>query len=229
MDNGAQLDAAETCRAAEALHGDAEALCIDAGECRWDAMKAQMAQTLGQKRFRHSLAVADTAVAMGRLFGGDLVKLALAGLLHDAAKELGDAKLLETAVSEGLITDEVERESVYLLHGPVAAWMLRRDWGIEDPTILEAIRFHTTGAPGMCREACIIFMADLVEPGRTYQDAVILRQLCREDLRAAMLLAIEQTYVYLARKNLPLHGAMRLCHEWLQNERSLEWKAKKWR
>ena len=187
-----------------------------------------MAQTLKRKRFLHSLGVADTAVALGKLFGGDLAKLALAGLLHDAAKELDDAQLLAIGTGEGLITDPAERDCPDLLHGPVSAWMARREWGIDDPIILEAIHFHTFGKPDMCKEACIVFMADLIEPGRTYKDAVILRQLCREDLRGAMIKAIEQTYVYLERKKRPVHGATPLCHRWLVDERSLavEWKAR---
>ena len=205
----------------------AKEACVQAGcGADWALWDAQMANALKQKRYRHSLAVADTAVGMGRLFGGDLGKLAIAGLLHDGAKELGDAKLLAIGEKEGLIRDPAERANPSLLHGPVAAWMAPQTWRVDDPVILDAIRLHTTGAPGMGKEACIVFMADLIEPGRVYPDVVILRKLCGEDLREAMMEAIQQTFVYLAQKDQPIHGATRLCLDWLQHERSPIWKAK---
>jgi predicted HD superfamily hydrolase involved in NAD metabolism len=185
-----------------------------------------MAQMLGQKRLNHSFAVADESVALGRVFGGDLAALALAGLLHDGAKELGNEKLLSIGESAGLITDPAERENPFLLHGPVAAWLADHEWGIRDPVILESIRLHTTGAGEMSKEACIVFMADLIEPGRAYAGVDTLRQLCMEDLRTAMIEAIEQTFQYLERTEKPLHQGTSRCLVWLKKERSIEWKAR---
>ena len=191
--------------------------CEQAGVgSRWRGQRGRMEDMLGQKRFIHSLAVADTSVAMGEIFGGDPVRLALAGLLHDGAKGLGDERLLAFGASHGLISDPAERENPSLLHGPVAARMASDTWGVDDPVILEAIRYHTTGAEKMCREACIVFMADLIEPGRSYQGVDILRRLCGEDLRLAMIEAIEQTYVYLAREQKPLHNGTSRCLAWLR-------------
>ncbi len=192
----------------------------------WQRLQTELAGRLKLRRLNHSLAVADQAVAMGHLFGGDLVKLALAGLLHDSAKELDNEQLLALAEARGLITDPAERANPSILHGPVGAWLAFQQWGIEDPIILEAIRLHTTGGPAMGLEACIIFMADLIEPGRSYNGVEILRRLCRQDLRAAMIEAIEQTLVYLERKKLPLHQGTLRCLEWLKEERGIVWKAK---
>jgi ribosome silencing factor RsfS/YbeB/iojap len=178
-----------------------------------------MVGQLGETRLLHSLLVADEAVIMGRRFGGDLTRLALAGLLHDGAKEMPTPALLALAEAQGLITDPAERARPSILHGPVAAWLAERHWGISDPVILEAIRFHTTGGPGMSREACIIFMADLIEPSRDYPGVELLRRLCRQDLRAAMIEAINQTFDYLARKKQPVHAGMTRCLEWLRQEK----------
>ena len=193
---------------------------------QWDSLKAKLGDRLSENRYIHSQLVADTAVAMGRAFGGDLVKLALAGLLHDGAKELGNEKLLAIGEAEGLITDLAEKENPYLLHGPVGAWMAQSEWEITDSIILEAIRLHTTGEAGMSKEACIVFMADLIEPKRAYRGVEVLRQLCREDLQAGMIEAITQTYTYLARGNRPLHQGMARCLAWLKEERGIEWKVK---
>ena len=198
---------------------EAALVCRMAGaEQQWLDLKGIMEQALKPQRFAHSLAVADASVVMGRIFGGDLVKLALAGLLHDNAKDLGDDALLALGEAHGLITDPAEREKPSLLHGPVGARRACQEWGIDDPAILEAICFHTTGAEGMGKEACIVFMADLIEPGRAYDGVAILRRLCREDLRAAMIEAIEQTlYIYLARAACR-HGGSYRCLAWLKRE-----------
>jgi predicted HD superfamily hydrolase involved in NAD metabolism len=178
------------------------------------------------ERLAHSLGVADESVRMGRVFGGSLDKLALAGLLHDVARELDAGRLLAFAEAEGLITDPAERANPVVLHGPAGALMASREWGVTDTVILESIRLHSTGEAGMSLEACIVFMADLIEPGRAYQGVDILRQLCREDLREAMIEAIEQTFVYLDREQKPLHEGTRRCLAWLKTERGISWKAK---
>jgi predicted HD superfamily hydrolase involved in NAD metabolism len=201
--------------------------CRLAGEERqWLTLKIRVEQMLHPKRLAHCYAVADESVAMGRRFGGDVVKLAFAGILHDAAKELGDGKLLAIGEAQGLIVDEAERENPSLLHGPVCAWLAQHEWGIADPIVLECIRFHTVAEANMGLEACIVFMADLIEPGREYTGVDLLRKLCRKDLRAAMIEALEQTFVYLERKKLPLHGGARRCLDWLRGEGGRAWTAR---
>ena len=190
------------------------------------ALRAQMEQRLGPGRFRHSVAVAEEAVTMADLFGGDRTKVMIAGLIHDCAKDMAPADMLALAEKEGLLTDPAERENPSLLHGPVGAWEAPRLWGVADPVILDAVRYHTFGAHNMSLEACIIFMADLIEEGRDYNGVHVLRQLCREDLQAAMIEAIEQTFVYLERVRLPLHGGTLRCLDWLKKERGISWKAR---
>ncbi|MCL1804602.1 MAG: bis(5'-nucleosyl)-tetraphosphatase (symmetrical) YqeK [Clostridiales bacterium] len=206
---------------------EAASACFVAGvEARWLELRERMEWMLKPKRFIHSLAVADESVAMGRRFGGDLARLALAGLVHDGAKGYGDEELLALGEAEGLFADPAQRENLSLLHGPAAAWLAKREWGIDDPAILEAVALHTTGEAGMSLEAGIVFMADLIEPGREYAGVDVLRRLCREDLQAAMIEAIEQTFVYLKRVGLPLHQGTNRCLEWLRTERGITWKAK---
>jgi len=212
---------------AEKAGGEGALVCRLAGAGdQWENLKDRMEHTLKPRRFTHSLGVVEEAVAMGRRFGGDLVKLALAGLVHDGAKEYSAGELLALAEAESLITDPAERENPSLLHGPVGAWLAQQEWGISDPVILESIRLHTTAGAEMSIEACIVFMADLIEPGRTYDGVELLRRLCGEDLRAAMIEAITRTFAYLEQKELPLHGGSTRCLNWLIKERGMEWRAR---
>jgi len=183
---------------------------------QWDDYYQLMKEQLSPKRLQHSLNVAQCGVELGRIHGGDLEKIKLAGLLHDAAKELSDEELLQIGKREGLITDPAEEIKPSILHGPVGAWLAENKWGITDPVILQSIRYHTTGGPNMSREALIVFMADLIEPGRTYKGVEILRKLAGEDLKQAVLEAIEQTFEYLARIKSPVHQGMMACKDWLE-------------
>ena len=55
-----------------------------------------------------------------------------------------------------------------ILHGPVGAWIAEHEFNITDEDILNAIRFHTTGRAGMSKLEKIIYIADMIEPNRTF-------------------------------------------------------------
>lgn len=181
----------------------------------WAYYTDLMSRMLSAKRLEHSLKVAETGVEMSRLYGGAPDKIALAGLLHDCAKEMKDRELLDIAAEARLITDPSELENPSVLHGPVGAWLAETQWCVKDPIVLEAIRYHTTAAPYMSLEACIVFMADLIEPGRSYHGIAELRELAQVDLKLAMLESIDQTFIFLERKKVPVHQGMVACRKWL--------------
>ena len=59
----------------------------------YEAMKEELAQRLQEKRYEHSLGVADTAAMLAGRFGVDVEKARIAGLLHDCAREYRTADL----------------------------------------------------------------------------------------------------------------------------------------
>ena len=54
----------------------------------------------------------------------------------------------------------------HLLHADVSAIVARDEFGVKDKEILEAVRNHTLGRPGMSHLSCIVFVADVLEPNR---------------------------------------------------------------
>ena len=140
---------------------------------------------LSERRYGHTLRVADTAGDLARVHGLDEDRARLAALLHDAARETGPEEFLRLADEWELSVGEPERQSPKLLHGPVAAELARRELGIEDEEVLEAVRAHTTGKPCMGPLALALYVADKIEPAREYPSVERLRALAREDLRAA--------------------------------------------
>lgn len=82
-----------------------------------------------------------------------------AGLWHDALRDAGEEELRS-------ITGDQDAP-VGILHGPAAAARLAAG-GERRPQLLEAIRWHTVGFPAWSRTGRALYMADFLEPGRTF-------------------------------------------------------------
>lgn len=170
-----------------------------------EALENKLGDILDPKRFRHSVMVKETAVRMALRHGADPTKAALAGLLHDVARPLSDAELLRFVVDFDIVVDSVERENSVLLHAPVGAEMVRREFNIDDCEVLEAIRWHTVGRPSMSLLAQIIYLADYIEPGRRFPGVQTMRRLESRTLPGAVLYAMDSNIRYLLRRGAVVH------------------------
>ncbi|CAA9440894.1 MAG: hypothetical protein AVDCRST_MAG28-227 [uncultured Rubrobacteraceae bacterium] len=172
---------------------------------------------LSYKRYEHTLRVAETAGRLAELHGLDPDKARLAGLLHDASRETYKEGLLRLAEEADLPINELERERPMLLHGPVAAECARRDLGVKDSEVLEAVRVHTTGEPGMGPLALAVYLADKIEPGRDQPGVDGLRKLALKSLHRAAKAALEASISYNEQRGRPTHTKSLRALEWLEN------------
>ena len=85
-----------------------------------------------------------------------------AGLWHDALRDASEDELRA-------ITGD-DQSPVGILHGPAAAKKLAADGEPRDE-LLDAIRWHTVGRAGWSRTGRALYMADFLEPGRTFARA----------------------------------------------------------
>ncbi len=152
-------------------------------------VRAALRTRLGPGRAAHCERVADTAVALARHHGLDPAAAELAGLLHDWYRECGAGEILALARGCGVVAPDVPDEQIVpaVLHGPVAARRLPRRWPGLSQNVLDAIDRHTTGDAGMTAFDCLIYVADLIEPGHRYPGVEALRTLAQRDLYAATL------------------------------------------
>ncbi len=172
-------------------------------------------EKLSQYRYEHSLRVVDTALVMGSRFGLNPEKVRLAALLHDYAKDMAPQELLQIARKENLLSDPVEEYQPELLHGPVGAFLCKTELGIEDEQVLRAIRYHTTGNEQMSTLGIVIYLADLLEPGRAYKGVGKLRKLCEKDIRACLLRTLDESIEYIIRSGKLIHPRTVLARNWL--------------
>ncbi|MBE3578147.1 MAG: bis(5'-nucleosyl)-tetraphosphatase (symmetrical) YqeK [Limnochordales bacterium] len=156
-------------------------------------------------RRAHVEGVVQTCASLCRRFDEPEYRGRLAAWVHDLAREWPAERLLQQAEAFGIVGDDVEREMPFLLHGPVIAAWVRQEWGLDDIEILKAVANHTTGRPGMGRLELILYVADAIEPGRSFAGVEELRRLASDDLERAALAISESMIHYLLGAGLLIH------------------------
>ncbi|MCL6445905.1 MAG: bis(5'-nucleosyl)-tetraphosphatase (symmetrical) YqeK [Alicyclobacillus sp.] len=169
---------------------------------------------LSDKRFQHVTGVVETAATLAARFGVSVEKARCAAWLHDIAREWPADRLLQYA--ERNDTPSGFATIPMLLHGPVAA-ILGKEWfHIDDVEILNAVRYHTTGRPGMGKLEQVLYVADAIEPGRVYEGVDTIRQTAAADLLAALVQTVDSTLRYLLDKGKPIFPLTVMArNEWL--------------
>jgi predicted HD superfamily hydrolase involved in NAD metabolism len=173
---------------------------------------------LSEKRYGHTLRVAETAADLARVHGLDEERARLSALIHDAARESEPGEFLRLAEEWNLPVEEPERQSPKLLHGPVAAELARRELGVRDEEVLEAVRAHTTAKPGMGPLSLTLYVADKIEPARDYPSVERLRKLAREDLHAATTETLRRAIAHNEGRGKDVHPSSRAALEWLESD-----------
>lgn len=160
--------------------------------------RKEMQDALKSERFDHTLGVAYTAANMAAVFDADNQKALIAGYLHDCAKNLDHEEQIKICKKNGIEITDVERRNPSLIHAKAGMCLARTKYGIEDEEILNAIRWHTTGHPGMTTLEKILFIADFIEPNRKPLEHMdIIRKEAFRDLDSCMLLILRDTLNYL--------------------------------
>jgi predicted HD superfamily hydrolase involved in NAD metabolism len=177
---------------------------------------------LSERRYEHTLRVADTAENLALAHDLDADRARLAALLHDAAREMGPEEFLNLADKWHLQVGDPEQQSPKLLHGPVAAELAKRELGVDDEDVLGAVRAHTTGRPGMGPLALVLYVADKIEPARDYPSVGRLRTLAREDLRRAAEESLRRAIAHNEERGKATHPASLKMLDWLEADRTAQ-------
>ena len=164
----------------------------------FDELEQRLSGVLNPHRFRHTLGVSDTAAALAMAHGADVEKARLAGYLHDCAKYLKDDEIVRCCEDAGIGLSETELAAPWIIHAVYGAYLAETLYGVKDPEILGAVRWHTTGKPGMSLLEKIIFTADYIEPCRKMLPGLPrIRGEAFQDLDLAVFHILEDTDSYL--------------------------------
>jgi predicted HD superfamily hydrolase involved in NAD metabolism len=137
----------------------------------------------------------------------DPEKTRLGALAHDIARAMKEDQLLQKAVELGIKIHPVEAQVPILLHGPVAAEMLRSMDGMDDPDIYEAVYWHSTAHAGLGPAAKVVFLADKLDPQKItrYPYLEELRELAMKTLDGAVLDFLTREIIVLLRQGSLVH------------------------
>lgn len=184
-----------------------------------EEMQRKLETVLSPKRYRHSLNVMETAVRLAKAYGTDTDKAAIAGLLHDCARDIEGAEALKMCEQLQIETDPICRLQPWLLHGRLGAHKAIVDYGVEDREIFQAICCHTVGREGMTMLDKVVLLADYIEPGRNFEGVEEIRRMAAKDIDGAILLALDSTIGFELKKGSLLHPDTLKTRNYLLMER----------
>lgn len=167
--------------------------------------KALLRQRLTDKRYHHTLCVADRALELAKKYGADPEKAYVAGLLHDICKDLPREKMLQTLDGFGILLSDLEKQCPKTWHAIAGEAYIRRELGITDREILDAVRFHTTGRSNMTLLDKVLYLADFTSADRNFPGVEEIRAAVDLDLEQGLLEAFVFTVKELAEEKSPIH------------------------
>ncbi|NFI93469.1 HD domain-containing protein [Clostridium botulinum] len=167
-----------------------------------EKMKLYLKDNLKQNRYNHTLGVVETAKKLAKINGISIEKAEIAAFAHDVAKNLSLEKMQSIIDKSNLELTNTEKENSNLWHSIIAPIEARNKLEIDNEEILDAIRWHTTGKENMSILTKIIYIADMIEPGRDFPGVEKIRQTTFENLDAGVLLGLTESMKDLLNRNL---------------------------
>ena len=157
--------------------------------------------TLSEKRMRHTEGVirASETLAERHFPRLPLEQVRVAALLHDFTKEYTVEQQMELCRLYAIPTSGEDLMQPKLLHARTAAAIAEHRYHM-DPDVCSAIRWHTTGRPGMSPLETVLYFADYIEENRTFPSCVKLREYYERQLQKrknpseALLYAIAKSF-----------------------------------
>ncbi|MBE6604338.1 MAG: HD domain-containing protein [Ruminococcaceae bacterium] len=153
-------------------------MCKSITTAALDSLRACVGKSMSQYRFSHTLGVEQAVAVLAALYLPEsAVELRAAALLHDITKEWPQnrAEAFMRAHAIALRPDEAASPKIW--HGITAPLVIAAEFSaFATPTVLSAVRWHTTGHADMTLPEALLYLADYIEPGRTFADCVALRR-----------------------------------------------------
>ncbi len=155
----------------------------------------------------HIYRVQQIALELAHQHQVDEEKARLGALAHDIARAMKGEELLHKAYELGIEVHPVEAKVPILLHGPVAAELLRRVDGLEDQEIYEAVYWHSIAHKGFGPIARVVFLADKLDPQKAnrYPFLARLRELAMKSLDRAIFDFLNRELISLLQQGSLVH------------------------
>ena len=183
-------------------------------------LRDEMRKVQDPKRFEHTLGVTYTSACLAMCYNENIQDAEIAGLLHDCAKCLPNEKKIHICKKNHVEINYAESKNPFLLHAKTGAILAEKEYGITNQNILNAVRYHTTGRPGMSLLEKIVFIADYIEPGRNHSVYLTeIRKMAFIDLDAALKRILSDTLEHLKTSENEIDPMTRETYEYYCHEK----------
>ena len=160
---------------------------------------------LTEKRFIHSLNVADSAKELALIYGCDPEKAYTVGLIHDCCKDEAPGLQLSYMLGNKLEMSDIEVNEPKLYHAMCGSVYAEKEFGITDEDMLNAIRYHTTGRKNMSLLEKVVFIADFISAERDYDGVDVMREKAKRSLEEAIVEGLGFTITDLIARERIIH------------------------
>lgn len=143
-----------------------------------DLLREKIFTSMSPKRFRHTVAVEQMIERLCRLFCPEQTQnMCAAALLHDLTKELDVNAQVALCGQYGLTVTAFDCMAPKTFHARTAAEMIKAEYAdFANETVVNAVRWHTTGREGMTLTEKLLYLADYIDLSRTFPNCVMLRR-----------------------------------------------------
>jgi nicotinate-nucleotide adenylyltransferase len=184
----------------------------------WAWLKARVFETMKPKRVPHTLGCEAEAVKLAAWWGADTDEAREAAILHDITKHLELDDQLQLCKEYDIMTDNVEKAEVKLLHAKTGAAVAGDIYGASK-AVCHAILWHTTGRADMTLLEKIIYIADYIEPTRDFDGLDVLRSLAYSDLDEAIIRGLRMSIEDMRSRGITPHKRTAEALDWLIENR----------
>ena len=137
----------------------------------------------------------------------DAKKALIAALLHDIGKEMPMVEQREIMVEH--FREYINYPPV-IYHQFIGAYLAEKDFGIIDPVILDAIKYHTTANSNMSDVAIIVHCADKIEPTRGFDSKELIDAL-KCSLMNGFVEVLKSNIEYYDRRNIDYRNDLQMA------------------
>lgn len=170
-----------------------------------EKVKSLLKQKLSEKRYMHSVAVAQMAKELAKTVQIDGNKAYATALVHDITKDTLPEIQLQSIEKSGIMLNSLEKEMTQLWHAISGAAYVKENFTGIDDEVIDAIRYHTTAKKEMSPLCKVVYIADCISYDRNYQGVEKLREIAFSDIDKAIVMSTRATISMLRDNQKPIH------------------------
>lgn len=163
---------------------------------------------MSDERFNHTISVTNLSYEIAKSNHlEDAKKTIIAALLHDIGKEMPiewQKEIMEERYPEYLNLHPV------IYHQFIGEYLAKKDFGITDSVVLDAIKYHTTANKDMSDVAIIVHCADKIEPTRGFNSENLINAM-KSSIKEGFKEVLKSNVDYYIRKGIDYRNELQMA------------------